>query len=112
MGLVSELSKKAVDRQMGGPKILPYPQARQFDRAQILLNQKLTQGSTLDVMAGFSQETRHETHVSTFSGSPQAHPRLSGPDEDPRWPCGHSCTPRQRPQAPGRLIPDSCAKGA
>lgn len=54
-------------------------------------------------MAGFSQESSHETHLSTFSGSPQAYPRLSGPHEDPRRPGCHPRSARQRPQAPGRL---------
>ena len=51
-----------------------------------------------------SRAKHHETYLSTFRRSPQADPRFSGAHEDPRRPGGHQCPPRQRAQAPGRVI--------
>src|SRR4051812_17162671 len=53
-------------------------------------------------MPGFP-ENQHETHLPTFQSAPRTHPRLPGPHEDPWRPRRHQRSPRQGPQAPGRL---------
>jgi hypothetical protein len=45
----------------------------------------------------------HETHLSSIEDPPRPHPRFPGAHEDPWWPCRDQRTPRQGPQAPGRL---------
>jgi ribonuclease P protein component len=45
----------------------------------------------------------HETHLPTVQDPPRAYPRLFSPHENPWRPCCHQRTPRQRPQAFGRL---------
>ena len=52
--------------------------------------------------------TDHETHLSSLKSSPCPHPRISGSHEKPRRPCCHQRTPRQRPQASGRLRQRHC----
>ena len=54
-----------------------------------------------------NQENHHETHLSSIQSPPRPYPRLPGPHEDPRRPRRHQRTPRQGPQAPGRLTADT-----
>src|SRR6478752_201035 len=54
------------------------------------------------IIMGFP-ESQHETHLPTFQSAPRAYARLPGPHEDPWRPRRHQRTPRQGPQAPGRL---------
>jgi hypothetical protein len=48
-------------------------------------------------------ETNNETYLSTIRRSSQAYPRFSSSHGYPRWPRCAERTPRQGPQAPGRL---------
>ncbi len=46
------------------------------------------------------KEFKNEAHLSALSSSQETHPRLSCAHAHPRWPRGHSRTPRPRPGSP------------